>query len=106
MLAQYEYYYLEINSRHQKGEATPIVGNHVMAKETAINEGKTFPNRDELGSEEHHTPRFFLDITGHPYTTQIIYGAKPTTQKGCPVMSGDFVTPRGMFRDFTRAKFI
>ena len=39
------------------------------------------------------TPRFFLDITGHPYTTQIIYGAKPTTQKGCPVMSGDFVTP-------------
>jgi hypothetical protein len=34
-----------------------------MAKETAINEGKTFPNRDELGSEEHHTPKACLEIS-------------------------------------------
>ena len=38
-------------------------------------------------------PGSILDKTGHPLPTQAICGATPTTQRGCPVLSGDNVTP-------------
>lgn len=39
------------------------------------------------------SPGSFLDKAGHPLPTQTICSATPTTQRGCPALSGENVTP-------------
>ena len=54
---------------------TPLNAQHLQTRQT-----------------EFSSPGSFLDKTGHPLPTQTIHSAQPTTQRGCPVLSGDNVT--------------
>ena len=70
----------------------PKMGDEAAAGDVTTEYAKEVPPAAAAKVTTKHAPRFFLDKTGQPHTTPITRDAQPTTQEGCPVLSGDFVT--------------